>query len=237
MRRAVITLAIGRFFSRMAAMTHPIFERYAESVGADFHVISEHKLTADRPHFEKFQLRDFLDRYDRVLFLDTDIIVNRNAPDIFQFVPPEKFGAYLVSEHSDRHDSSVVAIQQHLGALDWEREYFNSGVMLVGRQHREIFDLSHGMFEGFYEQTQLNYNVRKLSIDVFDIGFRFNHTTAPRVPEERFGSYIIYYTGPGHMPGLPKDRQVRKDIRTIMGGTLLVKLLPVWYLARRFDFA
>ena len=75
-----------------------------------------------------------------------------------------------------------------------------------------MFDTRHGTVESFWEQTQLNYNVRLLQIPVHDITFRFNHTRAAGEPPPRMDSDFVHYCGPGHGEG-PRVGQIADDIR------------------------
>ena len=86
--------------------------------------------------------------------------------------------------------------------------------MVLSKEHKDVFSLKHGYFIKFGEQTQINYNAQKLKIPIYDIGFKFNHTTAPRNSEDRFESYIIHYPGKGHGHGTTAE-QIRDDLRII----------------------
>lgn len=213
MSLAVVTISIGDACAAISRQTRPFLEAYAARVGADFITIELSKSLGPTPHFEKYQLRDLLDSYERVLYVDADVLVVPDAPDLFRIVPPDEFGAYLASRHSDVHDGAATAIQEVLGQIGWGREYFNSGVMIASRDHREVFDLRHGSYVSFYEQTQLNYNVRKLGVPIRDITFRFNHVEA--AGGERLTSYFIHYAGPGHGAG-SKPAQVARDAATLL---------------------
>src|SRR5437660_169826 len=157
MTRALVTLRLGDGCNAIARETGPFLEAYAAAVGADLVCIDRSKGLGPTPHFEKYQIRELLGDYDRVLYVDADVLIVPDSPDLFEIVPLNEFGAYLASHHSDVHDEAARAIQATLGCLGWGREYFNSGVMLVGRAHRDVFDPSHGVYLSFYEQTQLNY--------------------------------------------------------------------------------
>jgi lipopolysaccharide biosynthesis glycosyltransferase len=162
--RAVVTICLGDEFQSVAQLTTPFMEAYANTVHADFIRIDRAERIGPTHHFEKYQLQQVLDSYDRILYVDADVLIARTAPDLFSLVPQDHFGAYLASAHSRCHDKAIDQIQEALGRLVWTRDYFNSGVMLVGRAHRDVFDLCHGVYLSFYEQTQLNYNVRKLRV-------------------------------------------------------------------------
>lgn len=204
--RAVITIAIGEEFRQIAAMTHPLIEAYARRIGADF--ISLHGDIA-KPWQEKFRLFDFLELYDRVLFLDTDVIVKPDCPDLFELVPLDDFGAWLTSRHGPRFDPLIARIQEHLPDLGWRKTYFNSGVLVVSRQHRDAFVKTNEYQDEQYEQTLLNYRIQKLGYRIFDIGYRFNHTGVASQIADRFASHILHYAGTGRA----RVDLIRSDLR------------------------
>lgn len=226
-KRAIVTLSIGEEYNRLGKATHPLIEAYANKVEADFIVINTQKLTSDYyAHFEKFQLYALLNRYDRIIFLDTDLLVTPKCPNLFDVVSEEQFGAFVVSKYTGYHDRAIRLIQEELGEIDWVMEYFNSGVMVVSKHHLEVFNTENGFlkqwslcssqkgFQGFLDQTLINYNVQRLCLPIYDIGYKFNHTTAPKNSGERFNSYIIHYPGKGHRRA-NKLRQIQKDLTII----------------------
>lgn len=198
MAHAFVTLCAGADFASLARLTHPLMRRYAERFGLEF-VVLEGSTPSPLPvHYEKFRIAELLGTFDRVLYVDTDVLIHPSAPDLLSAVPRERFGAYTASRHSDVHDDSIREIQNRLGAIGWSREYFNSGVMAVSRDHADAFDLRHGTVVSFWEQTQLNYNVQLLRFPLFDITYRFNHVKAAGYSENRSDSHFIHYAGPGH---------------------------------------
>jgi hypothetical protein len=212
----VLTISIGRSHRRLAQLTLPWMERYAARIGADFEVIRDstgHAL----PYMEKFRIHDRLEQYERILFLDDDVIVRPECPDLFALVPPGQFGAFLVHGYTDYHDGAITDIQAQLGDIGWKRTYFNSGVMVLSRQQRDVFQLDprYRVEARFFpDQTVINYNVQRLKIPIFDIGYRFNHSTAPRNSAERFQSFIIHYPGKGHRAG-SKEEQIALDLHEL----------------------
>jgi lipopolysaccharide biosynthesis glycosyltransferase len=204
--RAVITISIGDEFSRIAAMTHPLMEAYARRIGADF--ISLHG-DAAKPVLEKFRLFEFLGLYERVVYLDSDVIVKPDCPNLFELVPFDNFGAWLTSRHGAGFDPLIARIQKHLPDLGWRKTYFNGGVLVVSQQHRDAFVKTIEYEDEMYDRTLLNYRVQKLGYEIFDIGYKFNHTAAASRVADRFASNILHYAGVG---GARVD-MIRSDLR------------------------
>lgn len=223
-RRAIATLCIGKVADAFARYTHGPMRVYAEKTGADFVVFSERKVnftgsTGFNPLlFEKYQVHDLLASYDRVLFLDTDILVTPHAPDIFAQVPTGKVGGVFEdfgTEQADRR-RIIKEVQQDLGDVGWTEGYMNSGVFVVSKSHRQAFRLHeiHGFHDGEYEQTNTNWYLHKAGHDIVGIDHRFNFMGLMRVfhgPVHR-EAFFIHYAGKGGLfPWVPKLDQVRND--------------------------
>jgi lipopolysaccharide biosynthesis glycosyltransferase len=196
MKTAVVTLCIGKDFEGIAKFTHPTIKQYANRIGADFIVINSIKIGTERPHFEKFQLYSLLDKYNRIFYVDTDVIISPNCPNVFEIVPESMFGAFIESNFQKR-DNLIEFIQKKLGRIHWKKTYFNSGVMVFSRKHKHIFNRYNGLNTAWGdtgEQTQLNYNLQKYQIPIFDIGIKFNNILNFNT-EGRFKSYILHYAG------------------------------------------
>ena len=83
MRTAVVTLTTGPVFEAMAEVSHPTLKAYAERIGAEFVVLSDEDAARhSTPHWAKLKLGDLLNRYDRIIYLDTDILVREDCPDL-----------------------------------------------------------------------------------------------------------------------------------------------------------
>jgi hypothetical protein len=201
-KRAIVTLNIGDKNNKLFSLTRPVLERYARRTGADFIVIDERKINRENVDFEKYQVYELLDKYDRVLFLDADIIVAPECPDLFNIVPKECFGAYVLY---DDYFKDIKECQDKCGDIGWGNGVFNAGVMLVSGQHREAFNPFSPVryfHKWFLITFEINYKVQALKIKIFDIKYNFNHCSKAticggtiRKDLSRFNSFIIHYAG------------------------------------------
>ena len=231
-KRLLITLAIGETFEQMGVVTHPLMKDYARRCGADFYCINEGRLHAilGLPTYEKFQLYEFLDgKYDQVLFVDTDILISPKSPDIFDICPGSVFGVAGEEGYSmaPRHK---VLTQEKLGKVNWCNLYFNSGMMLMGPVHREIFNPDNVLLRKWTsdadnddhimsDQPILNYILNYYGFEMVDLGYKFNHTRVIKETKSRFNSYFIHYAGPsGHRYG-SRMKQIYLDSK-VMGSPL-----------------
>jgi len=183
-KRAVVTLAIGEQATKMLEVAEKSMRKYAEKIGADFIVIDKEEINVMFPNIEKFQMFKMLDVYDRILYLDVDMLIHPNTPDVFELVPPDALGA--VPDTPDgtwgniNRFQDMVVIQQALGDIGWTSGYFNSGVMVLSKIHKSIFEHPEERSKiqtQFRDQTLVNYNFQKIypkQTEFFRLEPRFN---------------------------------------------------------------
>ncbi|WP_283241111.1 glycosyltransferase, partial [Pseudoalteromonas ruthenica] len=104
------------------------FKHYADKVGADLIVSDElhYPINIHDPHYganpawaEKLRIGELLKEYDRVLYLDADILISPSAQDIFkQYTDPMVI--YMLNEGAicDRQFERQL-IENKLGLLNW----------------------------------------------------------------------------------------------------------------------
>jgi ADP-heptose:LPS heptosyltransferase len=190
-RRAIVTVAIGEPAKAMLEVARPFFDRYAQRTNSEFIVIDQEKFKIVSPttgqvmpNLEKFQMREMFDTYDRIAYFDVDILIHPQCPDLFNMVPEGSLGA--VPDCPDgrwgnlNRLNEIMAIQQQLGSLEWTSGYFNSGVLIMSKRHRSLFDhpeIRAQIEVQFRDQTLLNYNFRRVYpaiSDFYSLDKKFN---------------------------------------------------------------
>jgi lipopolysaccharide biosynthesis glycosyltransferase len=171
--------------------------------------------------FEKNQIYELFGKYDRILRVDSDVLITPICPNMFDIVPREKVGAVYedVGSRKENRRKRIREVKEALGDVDWESGYFNSGVLVVSNEHKELFRITERDIQTIKdlkiiwskEQTFLNYRVRMYGFEVHALDFRFNHT---RIFSEKWNrkanrlkSFIIHYAGPQNV----KLRMIRRD--------------------------
>ncbi|TCS40292.1 glycosyltransferase [Reinekea marinisedimentorum] len=216
-KRIIVTVAVGENGQKWADYSHPLMRRYAEQCGADFFVLSGHNLKDMWPGFSKLLLGSQLKVYDRMLYLDSDILVSPTAPNLFDFVPPDSLGATVIDSlppevapavKNGWISNDIKKSQKEFGDIQWSSEYFNSGAMLFCKEHLGIFesalsvakhwfdistDRSLSEFRVFADQTLFNYFAKARNAKVFDIGYKYNHTPAFNAFGHRYHSNFYHY--------------------------------------------
>ncbi|MEX2684035.1 MAG: hypothetical protein Q6373_020865 [Candidatus Sigynarchaeota archaeon] len=223
-KRAVVTLCIGDKADAFGRYSHVPMKAYADKVGADFIKLDKRRVNFFAAKkfnpilFEKYQVYDVLGTYDRVLFLDTDILVTPHAPDIFNYVPFDKIGGVFedFGTELEHRRSLIVKVQEVLGDVNWVEGFLNSGVFVVSKLHREVFHLyqKYGFYDGCYEQTNTNWYMHKAGFPPVNIDWRFNFMGIMRIyygPVHR-DAFFIHYAGTGGLfPWVPRVDQMRND--------------------------
>lgn len=187
----------------MAELTHPPMKAYSQRIGADFVCIDQSNSTT--PHWEKFQIADLLSRYERVLYLDTDLLVRADCPNLFDVVPVNDLGMFNEAPFTlDRKLSLVDACKEYdIRLRGWDGRYWNTGVMIIPRTWKFLFRKPAKEAFNFYEQGYINARIHQElekagnELRVFDLPYKFNRMACMDrfTGEERFASFIMHYAG------------------------------------------
>lgn len=203
MKKAVVTISIGDEYRTLGSLLHPSKCTYARKIGAEFIEIKTRKWPDIHPNFEKLQIRDVLDNYDRILYLDCDTLVRHDTPNLFELVPSDFFGAYNESWWggwgiAPNHWTDFRAPHYGVEPIAASR-YCNSGVMLVSKDHQHVFDfppkLDNSQFtQQPIDQPWINIQLTRLNIPVYELPYTFNRTHSVKIGK-RTDAYIIHYNG------------------------------------------
>jgi hypothetical protein len=212
-RKAVVTLAIGEC-GGMKETAFPFMRRYAEKIGADFVPIESPKLFMPFLEYEKWQMYDLLFEYDRILYLDVDILVSPRCPDLFAEVPLEKTGGLDEGKYIDRTFCMRIA-QEQLGDIGWRSGYLNAGMGVYSYIHRPLFMKRPNVIlkASFADQTMYNYCIKQLGFSIHDLAPEFNRMDM--FGPDRLQGYIIHYAGSGYT-GRTNMEQARKEKLILM---------------------
>jgi lipopolysaccharide biosynthesis glycosyltransferase len=213
-------LPFGNLYKSIADITHVSIKDYANKIGADFLCIDKFKISNSTPHWEKFQIYDLLNKYERILFIDTDIIIREDCPNIFDVVPLNKIGLFNEAPYTERSKEMMInsCKEYDIKLPSWNGKYYNTGVMVISRCHKYLFKKPNKEYNGsFWEQTYINIKIAENNLEVFELNYKFNRMTCMDqfTGEERHASYIIHYAGCPNpewvLNIIPKDLQRWKD--------------------------
>jgi hypothetical protein len=197
MSRAVVTIACGSFYERLAAITHPTIQAYADRIGADFIVWREFGSHV-MPHYQKLELAKVLDQYDRVLYIDTDVLVRGDTPDLFEIVPEDELGAFDETPYINRN-IDMIQFMTAVGCdpWSWDGKYYNTGVMVLSKCHQHLFYQPERELNAVMEQSYLNLVFSRTKTKMYPLPHRFNRMAFMDwfSGENRCDCYLLHYAG------------------------------------------
>ena len=228
--KLVVTRADSNI-SSMTNLTFPIIKGFCKKWGADFMVLDHTPdiMTDDkRPHYRVMKIYDLLDKYDRVISMDSDVVLNSTCPNLFEVVPENCVGSIFedIGTRTSNRRSKIHNIQSKYGDVNWATGYVNTGVMVVSKMHKDIFTPINGHLytEDGSDDLHIGYQIHKLGFKIFELDCRFNHMTMFSEPEcgslNRFDSFIIHYAGVGVFDktiASNRQEQITYDIKYIYG--------------------
>ena len=224
-RTAIVTLVIGEAFKRIARITHPFMRRYAQRIGADF--VPIHKSIYPHCHFDKLQMYDLLGKYNRIIYIDTDVLVKLDCPNLFKIVPEDAVGMYnegapATKKERKEHQEVFEEASEKYGLPLPERsrgEFYNAGIMVLSIQHREHYRPPEKVvFMKYGDQPLVNLRLMNADVRIFDIGYQFNRMpylddgkhvmpNGEKITCPRTDCHMIHYAG---IPNVTSE--AKKDI-------------------------
>lgn len=224
---AVVTILIGERHQNIANLTHATQMGYAHKYnndyvvyrGADYivyepngnsyiipsssAVVSKQNFHLSSPSFgsyNKLNLIEIFNRYKRILYIDTDIIIRDDSPNLFDIVPENKLGMLEETKFIDR--SSLMfdwSKEFNFNFDNWNKKYYGGGVFLASTEiHKGLLAPPHHFYDdNFYEQTLFNWNIVNNNIEMFDISYKYNRVSYMDgfLMMPRHDSYFIHYAG------------------------------------------
>lgn len=206
------------------------WQKYAEKYNHQIFVLDEPLFDPSivKPQWFKMYILDVLEAneidYDQVLYVDADTIIHTNAPDIFEHTE-NKFCAVRAIGDMDWILRSIENYSKYLfeGFTFPFYKYFNSGVMVFNKKHREFFksvqefyhsnkeaiDQVQNTFHVGNDQPVLNYFVnRDIPDDYKVLGYEWNmqdmtrlEVITPDFLHTRYGYISHYNAGVKPTPG------------------------------------
>jgi hypothetical protein len=211
-RAAIVSFVIGDDYeATWSKLCAPSWIAYAERIGVDLIVFKDRLDKTDlsrSPAWQKLLILalPWMQRYERIIWLDSDIIISRSAPNILEFAgPPEKVGLSLEGARLAPAEQQIYLERFQKTTLSpdtvdtvWQdRQYgaymthgltpypeqFNTGVMVLSPQHHRDLLLSvyhQPEVSRLYEQAYLSHRLLETGL-AHVISPRFNWGIAEAV--------------------------------------------------------
>ena len=151
-----VTIKMGQIYD----LTRESLYRYAAHQGADFFELTE--TTRPTPHYAKYDLLTaaYTCGYQRVLFVDADVYIRENAPDIFNDYRNAAFNEFPLMKKKYQDRTTGYIRDNHDKGFP-HGTYYNTGVMVFNRGGLKklipLLRLSKEKRGVFWEQDELNY--------------------------------------------------------------------------------
>jgi len=213
-----------------ARYTLPILRMYAERWGVEFQVLDDqsyNKMGGGMWNYRTIVFHELLEEYERIFYLDSDIVINKICPNIFDFVPYDTVGLVLEDKGSrlKNRRGRIAQIKAKFGGNEhWIEGFLNGGLYIVSNIHREIFTKINGkLYDGMgRDGNHYMYQIIKQGHKYVDLGYKWNHMSMFSEPwngsASRFDSHIIHYAGGGNFPDKGKrsrNQLIKDDIKKI----------------------
>ena len=201
-KNLVLTISIGEFYNEVSKATLPYMKNYADKINADFINITENNSEFITQKWNKFHIHNLLNKYNRIIYLDIDILIREDCPNLFDLVPEDKLGMFNEGRYTSRLEYLEQASEYYQEPLKkWNGKFYNSGVMVISRKHKSIFKLPRGYDYVETDQPWINLRICNDKTEMFDLDYKFNRMDIldKFCGISRLDSYIIHYAG------APKD--------------------------------
>jgi len=145
-------------------------KEYADKVNADYFVLTEKIFKNYGPEVQKFHLlHSKFDDYNHILYVDSDLVVYSNMPDLFdlassieeEFMATEEFKLERVSLFPDYFNSGFMLFKKHLRVRlrdEWEYYYFRRKYYKVKLGEQHCFNLLINKFCNGYYKLSRDFN-------------------------------------------------------------------------------
>jgi hypothetical protein len=219
MKYAVATMYAGAIGRDLEEVTKGRHLHHAHRSGADFIPFFFSEMPFHELMLKKMDImRDLLSaRYDRVLWIDADVMIHRWSPNLIASIRPGHFAAFDESQLTTEPELAfrmdhlaITCMEEGYGPPPRSMQYFNCGVMVAEQCHLHLFGKRlNPQPHNWVEQSVINARMQ------------FRHVPTMSLPEcwNRFK-----YWGPKplcwwdstyflHFAGAPSHEERMKDMR------------------------
>ncbi len=205
---AIVTLVTGPEWANLAEITLPSQREYAERLGVDFIVLKQRAFS--HPGYDKWQIAELFDRYARLIYIDADIIIRPDCPDLFALVLPECVGGENELQSFPERAQHLSRFSEQLGLVPISCPfYLNAGLFVVSNNHRSLFRTPELVPKGIPRAEQSHFNYRLISerVPIRILSPEFNDRRREAGYLQK--SFILHYSV---MPIAQKIEHAQRDL-------------------------
>ncbi len=233
-RRCLFTIAVGDKYKWMFDITVPFMRSYCKRYDIDFIVVDDSYRKDEHPCYMKQFINTLWWRYDRVCYVDSDILITPHAPNIFEHTPKDKCGAFRELEYSGHAEMEkrrnqmnidymstyseaynqkmkelglpVVSLPENLG-----ERYYNAGVFICSKETCPHIPPVGGVMQlptsNHYDQNYFNMMILKHKIPMHDLGYMWNRRRGSKIKTQPnpLDAYFVHYLGLNQKSNLRRD--------------------------------
>lgn len=186
MRKIIYTVSVGKSICFKHCIESQ--QRYAKKIGVEFYVSNTWKNWNNdlKTDSDKRHIVQLLKNYDKVLYLDADVFIKEDSPDIFEFYK-ENNKLIIYNEIMYNNVNMDKYIQKCVDKynIEWKKtnnhyDWLNAGVMLCSKGHERVFNYDKEDFFKFedmpmiYDMPYMHKNIYDNNIQVEYLDKRFN---------------------------------------------------------------
>lgn len=202
MKKAIVTLNVGQQYQNTwRNICRKGWQTYCERHGYDLINLDKRLDTSERankrsPAWQKLLIlgQDWATKYDRVVWVDSDVLINPTAPSIVEGVPQEKIGCMDELAYPTLKDHKAIVTAKRAHETDGNAELFHTcvgipagghshivqtGVMVLSPKHHcEVLEHAYYAYEDpgpglYYEMRFLSHEIQNANLQHW-IDPRFN---------------------------------------------------------------
>ena len=150
--KCVVTLVTGENYDRLWDITGKRIARYAEQCGADLVVLNGDRFPR-YPMYNKFRLQNVFANYLQSLYVDVDVLIKKDAPNIFDVVPIgcaaamdelqtfnyAQTGLVSYEEIKPRLEKLIASQYYDYAYPGFPSRAFNGGVIVIPQSHAHLY--------------------------------------------------------------------------------------------------
>lgn len=221
--RSIVTMYSGEKGDKLRAITEKRHLIYANKCSAVLRIIGGRISTSlSVLMMQKMEyVSSLLQKGERVLWIDGDILIHRDSPNLFDVVPTGRFAAFnegsLCNDHQIYERCSHIVQTCHEEGLpipEIHRRYFNMGMFMAERHHAGLF-APRKTYSNHNWCEQSLINIRMIQDGVMPVSLPecFNRFVywGPKPDKYEQSSYFLHYAGPASPEVREHDMKVRSE--------------------------
>jgi hypothetical protein len=182
MTTAIVTAATTKVGRDLHRITGPNQKRYADRIGAQYVVIDNENISPLYPLAAKFQVYKIQPHFDRVAFLDVDLLVSNDCPNIFDEVPVGLVGIHDDFWYQRKWEWMYDEFRKLAESQEWKEplptklQCLNTGVVVCDREHTDVWLPPSKPYPIFHcsEQNFVNLNIHRAGYSLHLLPEQFN---------------------------------------------------------------